>query len=154
MPGRLIALYNMRRAAALGCAGLALAGCGGGKGGSTEQAQQQGTTPQGCTFASTHAHPNGGYTNKHVHLDPARTYRLDFETNCGTFTITLNPKLAPNATASLVSLAQRGFFNDTFFHRIVPGFVLQGGDPTGTGTGGARYEAHDKRPKTTAAWDR
>src|SRR5207245_13559 len=147
MRRRSIALFPVRRAAAL-VALLALAGCGGGKGGSTQQAQQQGTTPQGCTFASTHAHPNRGHTNKHLHLDPARTYRLVFETNCGTFTITLNPKLASNATASLVSLAQRGFFNDTFFPRIVPGFVIQGGDPTGTGTGGPGYETHDKVPKT------
>jgi len=134
----------------LGLGLLVLAGCGGGKGGSTEQAQPQGTTPHGCTFAAAHAHPNGGYTNKHLHVDPARTYRLVFETNCGNFTITLNPKLSPNATASLVSLAQRGFFNDTLFHRIVPGFVIQGGDPTGTGVGGPGYETHDKVPKTAA----
>src|SRR5262249_44011044 len=67
-------------------------------------------------------------------------------TNCGTFTVTLDEKLAPNATGSLVSLAKRGFFDDTFFHRIVPGFVIQGGDPTGTGTGGPGYQTHDPVP--------
>jgi peptidyl-prolyl cis-trans isomerase B (cyclophilin B) len=80
-------------------------------------------------------------------LDPAKTYRLAFETNCGDFTITLDQKNAPNASASLVSLAKRGFFDDTSFHRIVPGFVIQGGDPTGTGSGGPGYETHDKMPQ-------
>ena len=83
-------------------------------------------------------------------LDATRTYDVTVATNCGSFTITLNQKLAPNATDSLVSLAQRGFFNDTFFHRIVPGFVIQGGDPTGQGTGGPGYETHDRVPKTAA----
>jgi len=133
----------------LGLGLLALAGCGGGKGGTTEQAQE-GTTPEGCTHAQAHAHPNGGYKNEHLHLDPAKTYRLVFVTNCGTFTVTLNQKLAPNATGSLVSLARRGFFTDTSFHRIVRGFVIQGGDPTGTGTGGPGYETHDTVPKTAA----
>ena len=150
MPGRLIALFPVRRAAALAFAVLALAGCGGGKGGSTEQAQEGTTPPQGCSFAAKHAHPNGGYPNKHLKLDPAKTYRLTFVTNCGSFTVTLNQKLAPEATGSLVSLAKRGFFNDTFFHRIVPGFVIQGGDPTGTGTGGPGYETHDTVPKTAS----
>ncbi len=138
----------MRRTAAL-AAVLALAGCGGGKGGATQQAQQT-TTAQGCTSAPAHVHPNGGYPNKHLKLEPAKTYKLVFETNCGSFTITLDQKLAPNATGSLVSLAQRGFFNDTFFHRIVPGFVIQGGDPTGQGSGGPGYETHDKVPANAA----
>jgi peptidyl-prolyl cis-trans isomerase B (cyclophilin B) len=129
---------------------LALAGCGGGKGGTTEQARQTTTTAGGCTAAETHVHPNGGYRNEHLKLDPAKTYKLVFQTNCGSFTITLTQKLAPNATGSLVSLAQRGFFNDTFFHRIVPGFVIQGGDPTGQGTGGPGYETHDSVPANAA----
>jgi len=139
----------VKRAAAL-VAVIALAGCGGGKGGTTEQAQQDGTTAEGCTHAQAHVHPNGGYENKHLKLDPAKKYKLVLETNCGSFTITLNQKLAPNATGSLVSLAQRGFFTDTFFHRIAVGFVIQGGDPTGQGTGGPGYETHDKVPGTAS----
>jgi cyclophilin family peptidyl-prolyl cis-trans isomerase len=77
--------------------------------------------------------------DEHLKLDPDKTYRLVFNTNCGDFTVTLDQKRSPNATGSLVSLAQRGFFDDTFFHRIVPGFVIQGGDPTGKGTGGPGY---------------
>ncbi len=126
---------------------LALAGCGGNGGGGTTEA---GTTTQGCTHATAHIHEAGGYKNEHLKLDATKTYKLVFETNCGSFTVTLDQKVAPNATASLVSLAQRGFFNDTFFHRIVPGFVIQGGDPTGRGTGGPGYETHDKVPRTAA----
>ena len=121
---------------------LVLVGCGGGgKSGATTDTT---ASAAGCTTATTHTHPNGGYQNKHLKLDVSKTYKLVFTTNCGDFTITLDQKSAPNAVASLVSLAQRGFFNDTFFHRIVPGFVIQGGDPTGSGSGGPGYETHDK----------
>ena len=53
-----------------------------------------------------------------------------FKTNCGSFTVKLDQKTAPETTASLVQLARDGFYDDTIFHRIVPGFVIQGGDPT------------------------
>jgi peptidyl-prolyl cis-trans isomerase B (cyclophilin B) len=124
---------------------LALAGCGGNKSTATTQAAADGSTSV-CTKATAHQHPDGGYTNKKLKLSAKKTYRLIVETNCGSFTITLNQAYAPNATGSLVSLAQRGFFKDTFFHRIVPGFVIQGGDPTGTGLGGPGYKTHDTVP--------
>ncbi len=117
---------------------LLLAACGGGKGG-TEQAAPKG----GCSEATTQTHDRT-LSNEHLKLDAAKTYRLVFDTNCGEFTVTLDQKVAPNATGSLVSLAKRGYFDDTFFHRIVPGFVIQGGDPTGTGSGGPGYSTHDK----------
>jgi cyclophilin family peptidyl-prolyl cis-trans isomerase len=122
---------------------LALAGCGGGgKGGTTTKQAASGN----CTTATPHASARN-LAGQRLKLDPSKTYRLVFVTNCGDFTITLDQKSAPNASGSLVSLAKRGFFDDTFFHRIVPGFVIQGGDPTGTGTGGPGYETHDKVPR-------
>jgi peptidyl-prolyl cis-trans isomerase B (cyclophilin B) len=124
---------------------LVLAACGGDKGGTTEQAAATG----GCSEATTQTHDRS-LPDKHLKLDPAKTYRLVFETNCGDFTITLDQKTAPNATGSLVSLAQRGFFDDTFFHRIVPGFVIQGGDPTGSGSGGPGYATQDKVPQNAS----
>jgi peptidyl-prolyl cis-trans isomerase B (cyclophilin B) len=130
----------------LGLAVLVLAGCGGGSRDAATTEQSAGESSGVCKGAVAHVHEAGGYSNEHLKLDPKKTYRLVFETNCGNFTITLDPKLAPNATGSLVSLAQRGFFKDTFFHRIVPGFVIQGGDPTGTGTGGPGYQTHDTVP--------
>jgi peptidyl-prolyl cis-trans isomerase B (cyclophilin B) len=133
----------VKRAAPLVLAVL-LAGCGGGKGGTTEQAASG-----GCTNATKHTHQRS-LANEHLKLDPNKTYRLVFTTNCGDFTVTLDQKLSPNATGSLVSLAKRGFFDDTTFHRIVPGFVIQGGDPTASGMGGPGYETHDTVPRNAS----
>ena len=69
-----------------------------------------------------------------------------FATNCGSFTITLDQAQSPATSASLVSLARAGFFDNTVFHRIVPGFVIQGGDPTQSGTGGPGYKTTDTPP--------
>ena len=74
---------------------------------------------------------------------------VTFTTNCGAFTVKLDPKTAPKASSSVASLAKRGFYDDTVFHRIVPGFVIQGGDPTATGSGGAGYDTVDKPPSDT-----
>ena len=74
---------------------------------------------------------------------------MKIETNCGSFTIRLAVKTSPSTTASFVSLAQKHFFDGTVFHRIVPGFVIQGGDPTGTGQGGPGYQTVDKPPTST-----
>jgi peptidyl-prolyl cis-trans isomerase B (cyclophilin B) len=132
----------------LGIVALALTGCGGGGGaGTTGQAGTTSATASGCSPATARGHPNGGYPRRKLKLNPAKTYALVFQTNCGSFTVTLTPKTAPNTTASLVSLARRGFFTDTFFHRIVPGFVIQGGDPTGTGSGGPGYKTVDRPPR-------
>jgi peptidyl-prolyl cis-trans isomerase B (cyclophilin B) len=79
-------------------------------------------------------------------LDPTKDWSLVFETSCGDFTVELNLTLAPETSASLVFLARRGFFDDTIFHRIVPGFVIQGGDPTQTGSGGPGYATLDRPP--------
>jgi peptidyl-prolyl cis-trans isomerase B (cyclophilin B) len=71
------------------------------------------------------------------------------ETSEGSFTIRLNAVEAPNAVGSFEKLARDGFFDGLGFHRIVPGFVIQGGDPTGTGTGGPGYKTVDKPPANT-----
>jgi len=83
------------------------------------------------------------------HLNPAKTYDLTFETNCGSFTVTLDVKGAPETTASLVYLTRHGFFDRTTFHRIVPDFVIQGGDPTASGSGGPGYQTFDRPRKGT-----
>jgi cyclophilin family peptidyl-prolyl cis-trans isomerase len=74
---------------------------------------------------------------------------IHVKTRLGTFAFKLDPASAPNATRSFVRLTKRGFFNGLVFHRIVPSFVIQGGDPTGTGTGGPGYTTHDTVPPTT-----
>jgi peptidyl-prolyl cis-trans isomerase B (cyclophilin B) len=83
-------------------------------------------------------------------LDPDTTYRLVLKTTEGSFTIELDQKLAPNTARSLVRLARNGFFDGTKFHRVVSGFVIQGGDPTGTGTGGPGYSTVDVPPSDAA----
>ena len=76
-------------------------------------------------------------------------YSAVVTTNCGTFTIALEPAASPNTVASFVALAEDGYFDDTVFHRIVPGFVIQGGDPTATGTGGPGYQTVDSPAPST-----
>jgi peptidyl-prolyl cis-trans isomerase B (cyclophilin B) len=79
-------------------------------------------------------------------LDPKKTYEAVFDTSCGNFTVTLDVKRAPKTSASFVYLSKRGFYDNTIFHRIVPGFVIQGGDPLGTGRGGPGYSVVEAPP--------
>jgi peptidyl-prolyl cis-trans isomerase B (cyclophilin B) len=80
-------------------------------------------------------------------LDPAKSYRAVVATSCGSFTITLAVKESPKTAASFVYLAQRGFYDGLTFHRVVSGFVIQGGDPLGTGTGGPGYNVVERPPE-------
>jgi peptidyl-prolyl cis-trans isomerase B (cyclophilin B) len=68
------------------------------------------------------------------------------ETSCGSFTIALDTSRAPKTASSFAYLARRGVYDNTIFHRIIPGFVVQGGDPTGTGTGGPGYSVDEPPP--------
>ena len=145
--------------AALLAVGL-LAGCGGGKaattstvaGTSTAAAQATtGAAPQaarGCTTVPMPPLAARTEPKPTTKLDPGKTYVVTFVTNCGSFAFRLDQAESPNASASFVSLVQHGYFTKTIFHRIVPGFVIQGGDPTGTGTGGPGYTTVDRPPAT------
>ncbi len=79
-------------------------------------------------------------------IDPAKQYTATMDTTCGTITIALDAKNAPQTVNSFVYLAEKGFYNGTLFHRIVTDFVDQGGDPTGTGAGGPGYKLPDEPP--------
>ncbi|HUB99632.1 MAG TPA: peptidylprolyl isomerase [Solirubrobacterales bacterium] len=68
------------------------------------------------------------------------------ETSCGTFKIELDTKQAPITANSFAYLAEEGVYDDLTFHRIAPGFVIQGGDPKGDGTGDAGYKVEEKPP--------
>ena len=94
---------------------------------------------------------DGGATEPGTMLDPAKTNTVTFSTSCGAFTITLDAENARTTSASVAALARSGFYDNTTFHRIVPGFVIQGGDPTGTGSGGPGYSTVDK-PASTAKY--
>jgi peptidyl-prolyl cis-trans isomerase B (cyclophilin B) len=108
---------------------LALAACGGG--GKT-QAETQ------CPIQGTSVH--------FPLLDPAKTHTVDVRTNLGAFAFALDVKDSPCTTSSFASLVRKKFFDGTRFHRIVTGFVIQGGDPTGTGGGGPGYSVVDPPP--------
>ena len=133
-------------------------GSGGGSGSDTTPAATTPTEPEasgnppvganGCQqVAAPTPKPDGGAKKPKGKLDASKKWSLEVRTSCGVFTIGLDLKSAPNAAASMVSLAKSGFFKDTTFHRIATGFVIQGGDPTGTGTGGPGYSTVDKPPK-------
>jgi cyclophilin family peptidyl-prolyl cis-trans isomerase len=80
-------------------------------------------------------------------IDPTRRYTATMVTSAGTMAFALDPLGAPVTVNSFVFLARYHFFDGIVFHRIIPGFVVQGGDPTGTGTGGPGYSFADELPK-------
>jgi cyclophilin family peptidyl-prolyl cis-trans isomerase len=90
----------------------------------------------------------GGGGSKYPHGKPVAANAV-VVTSEGTFTIGLDVKDSPHTVGSFEQLARKGFFDGTIFHRIVPGFVIQGGDPTGTGTGGPGYTTTDAPPAGT-----
>lgn len=81
-------------------------------------------------------------------LDPAKTSTVTISTNCGRFAIRLDVRHSPKTTGSFASLVRRGFYDGLGFHRIVAGFVIQGGDPLGTGLGGPGYSVVEAPPRS------
>ncbi len=79
-------------------------------------------------------------------IDPAKRYTATIETSMGEMTAALDAAAAPRTVNSFVFLARYHYFEGIVFHRVIPGFVLQGGDPTGTGTGGPGYRFADELP--------
>ena len=80
-------------------------------------------------------------------IDPAKTYSATMVTSKGTLEIVLDALAAPVTVNSFVFLARWHYYDGIVFHRIIPGFVLQGGDPTGSGSGGPGYRFDDELPK-------
>ncbi|MEO9181703.1 MAG: peptidylprolyl isomerase, partial [Acidimicrobiales bacterium] len=81
-------------------------------------------------------------------IDKAKTYTANFTTTAGDFAVRLDAATAPITTNNFVFLAQHKFYNCVIFHRVIPGFMIQGGDPSGTGTNGPGYTISDEYPKT------
>ena len=146
MPGGRIAFGALTRARTTLAAALTLfvlAGCGGSQG--ARDTTSTAAPPSGCT--QVQAPPP-----KQVKLSrPTSTLQgpasATVATNCGSFTIALDTERAPKTASSFAYLARQGVYNDTIFHRIVPGFVIQGGDPTGTGSGGPGYFVDEPPPR-------
>jgi peptidyl-prolyl cis-trans isomerase B (cyclophilin B) len=128
-------------------AALVVAGCGGDK--ETQEQTQSASTPGGCRqVAAPQPRKPPREKKPTTALDAAKRWSLTFATNCGAFTVGLDLKAAPNASSSMVALAKAGYFDKTLFHRIAPGFVIQGGDPSASGSGGPGYKTVDKPPSS------
>jgi cyclophilin family peptidyl-prolyl cis-trans isomerase len=80
-------------------------------------------------------------------IDPQKSYTATIETSAGTMTADLFPGDAPATVNNFVFLAKDGYYSDVIFHRVIPGFMIQGGDPTGTGSGGPGYKFKDEPVK-------
>jgi cyclophilin family peptidyl-prolyl cis-trans isomerase len=87
----------------------------------------------------------GPYANApDLDIDLDAEYTATLHTTLGDITLSFLAAKAPQATNNFLFLAREGFYDGVMFHRIVPGFVIQGGDPTGTGTGGPGYKFRDE----------
>src|SRR3989440_12924491 len=82
-----------------------------------------------------------------MQIDPDTIYQVTIETDRGEIVMELDPRLAPTTVNNFVSLARDGFYDGLKFHRVVPEFVIQGGDPEGTGRGGPGYRFADEPVK-------
>lgn len=149
----------MRRAVLISIALIGVAGCGGGGSGTTSSKPataskpanpQASVGPAGCRNVPVPA-PRGP---QHLSaprgtLDPAKTYTVTVATNCGTFAFTLDVKRSPKTSTSFYALVKRGFFDGLTFQRVAAGFVIQGGDPNGDGSGGPGYSVVEPPPSGT-----
>ena len=79
-----------------------------------------------------------------MQIDPEKNYHVSIETNKGTIELDLYPQHAPKTVNNFVFLAQEGFYDGIKFHRVLGNFMIQGGDPTGTGRGGPGYKFEDE----------
>jgi cyclophilin family peptidyl-prolyl cis-trans isomerase len=140
---------RIRRApAALAALALAvgLAACGASGGGATQpaaptQAPAPSQAPQSAAPAESGGPPAEGCpTSPPEPLPAGETREVTIETDLGNIVIDVEAELGPLAAGNFVALAECGFYDGVVFHRIMPDFVIQGGDPTGTGSGGPGYE--------------
>jgi peptidyl-prolyl cis-trans isomerase B (cyclophilin B) len=114
-----------------------------------EQQQTESAQAGGCRdVQQPEPRAEGGAKKPTGRLEPGKTYVVTLATSCGDIAIRLDQKTSPKTAASFANLARTGFYDGTVFHRIVPGFVIQGGDPTGSGSGGPGYTTRDVPPRT------
>ena len=119
-----------------------------------EQPESTTTAPDAKPAVAPTCPPADGSAEQHQNftgpfegcIDPAKTYRAVVETDVGAFTIELDDEQAPKTVDNFVSLARHHYYDGIVFHRVIPGFVVQGGDPTGTGSGGPGYDFEDELP--------
>jgi cyclophilin family peptidyl-prolyl cis-trans isomerase len=130
---------------AAGVVAAILIGRGGGGGDSTTEA-----SAGGCKQVEAPKPKKVSYTAPKQTVTKGETLTAVVETSCGTFDIELDAKRAPKTVNSFVFLSEEGFYDGLTFHRVAPEFVIQGGDPLGTGTGGPGYSVDEKPPANLA----
>jgi peptidyl-prolyl cis-trans isomerase B (cyclophilin B) len=133
------------------CALLLLAGCGGDDDTPASTAAAPAAAGVTCKKVAAPA-PKGeqNLSRPKGALEAGKRYDVDLQTNCGTITIRLATGRAPKTSASFANLVKRGFYDGLTFHRVVHDFVIQGGDPLGTGMGGPGYTVVEKPPADVA----
>jgi peptidyl-prolyl cis-trans isomerase B (cyclophilin B) len=131
---------------AIGVVAAILISRGGGDGDSTTSAAAAG----GCKQVEAPQPKQVSLKAPKQTIEPGEAVTAVVQTSCGTFDIALDTKRAPKTSNSFAYLAEEGFYDDLTFHRIVPGFVIQGGDPLGTGAGGPGYTVVEKPPANLA----
>jgi peptidyl-prolyl cis-trans isomerase B (cyclophilin B) len=145
-------------AVAIACLGLLVAGCGSDRT-TGKQKPPSGAEPAGSPTATATRQTGcakvakpGPKQEPHLskpstRLSPRKTYVATVATSCGAFQITLDAKRAPKTGGNFKYLVSKRFYDGLTFHRIVPDFVIQGGDPAGNGSGGPGYTVVEAPPK-------
>jgi peptidyl-prolyl cis-trans isomerase B (cyclophilin B) len=117
--------------------------------GSDEEADESsGLLPTGCEQASE-PEPDEVSLHRPRRSVAGESITASVQTSCGTFEIGLDTERSPKTSSSFVHMVEQGLYDGTWFHRIVPGFVIQGGDPAGDGTGGPGYFVDEAPPPDT-----
>ena len=135
---------------AVGVVAAILISRGGGSSDSSSSASSAEASANGCKEVEAPAPKNVSFKKPKQVLKPGEEATAVVKTSCGTFEIALDTKRAPKTANSFAFLSEEGFYDDLTFHRVVPGFVIQGGDPEGTGTGGPGYSVTEKPPANLA----
>jgi peptidyl-prolyl cis-trans isomerase B (cyclophilin B) len=119
-----------------------------GDGGSEDDSSAASTQAEtgGCEQVETPEPKKVSFKAPQQVLEPGQAATAVVKTSCGTFEIALDTKRAPKTANSFAFLAEEGFYDNLSFHRIIPEFVIQGGDPEGTGGGGPGYSVDEKPP--------
>jgi cyclophilin family peptidyl-prolyl cis-trans isomerase len=119
-------------------------------GGSDSSSATTAASPGGCKQVEAPEPKKVSLKAPEEKVKPGEELTAAVQTSCGTFEIALDAKRAPKTANSFAYLAEEGFYDGLTFHRIVPEFVIQGGDPEGTGSGGPGYSVTEKPPANLA----
>jgi len=119
-----------------------------GRGGDDEDSSSK--SAAGCEQVAKPKPKNVSLEAPEQAVEKGEELSAEIETSCGSFTIALDTTRAPKTSNSFAHLVEEGFYDGLPFHRIVPGFVIQGGDPLGNGTGGPGYSVDEKPPSNLA----